>query len=357
MVWLIVLPTFVALILSLINFISIRRPLADSEISDFISVIVPLRNEESNVSELIENLNSQTSLTHVEFIILDDGSDDSTFDLVKTAIKNEPKFRLIQGEPLPTGWIGKVWALHQLEAHSNGEIIVSIDADVRLTPDAVSKSITLMKSAQLNFLSPYPHQIAKTLGERLIQPLLQWSWMSTLVLRFSERTSFSSMAVANGQFFIVQKRALVAAGGYEAVKSAVLDDVFLARRLIKTGSRGAVVSGAKIAQCRMYASWSEIEAGYGKSLRHAFGSIFGSMSAVVFLFITGVAPLVVALMGSMWGWIAFTFMTLTRILSARQSRMRVLDSLLHPISSTLLIYLIFYSYLMRGDVQWKGRTV
>lgn len=357
MVWLIVLPTFVALILSLINFISIRRPLADSEISDFISVIVPLRNEESNVSELIENLSSQTSLTHVEFIILDDGSDDSTFDLVKTAIKNEPKFRLIQGEPLPTGWIGKVWALHQLEAHSNGEIIVSIDADVRLTPDAVSKSITLMKSAHLNFLSPYPHQIAKTLGERLIQPLLQWSWMSTLVLRFSERTSFSSMAVANGQFFIVQKRALVAAGGYKAVKSAVLDDVFLARRLIKTGSRGAVISGAKIAQCRMYASWSEIEAGYGKSLRHAFGSIFGSMSAVVFLFITGVAPLVVALMGSMWGWIAFTFMTLTRILSARQSRMRVLDSLLHPISSTLLIYLIFYSYLMRGDVQWKGRTV
>jgi len=318
---------------------------------------VPLRNEESNVSELIENLNSQTSLAHAEFIILDDGSDDSTFDLVKTAIEIKPKFRLIQGEPLPTGWIGKVWALHQLEAHSNGEIIVSIDADVRLTPDAISKSITLMKSAQLNFLSPYPHQIAKTLGERLIQPLLQWSWMSTLVLRFSERTSFSSMAVANGQFFIVQKRALVAAGGYEAVKSAVLDDVFLARRLIKTGSRGAVVSGAKIAQCRMYASWSEIEAGYGKSLRHAFGSIFGSMSAVVFLFITGVAPLVVALMGSMWGWIAFTFMTLTRILSARQSRMRTLDSLLHPISSTLLIYLIFYSYLMRGDVQWKGRTV
>ena len=357
MVWLIVLPTFVALILSLINFISIRRPLANSEIFDFVSVIVPLRNEESNVSELIENLSSQTSLTHVEFIILDDGSDDSTFDLAKAAIENKPKFRLIQGEPLPTGWIGKVWALHQLEARSGGEIIVSIDADVRLTPDAVSKSITLMKSAHLNFLSPYPHQIAITLGERLIQPLLQWSWMSTLVLRFSERTSFSSMAVANGQFFIVQKRALVAAGGYEAVKSAVLDDVFLARRLIKTGSRGAVISGATIARCRMYASWSEIEAGYGKSLRHAFGSIFGSMSAIVFLFLTGVAPLVVALMGSMWGWIAFTFMTLTRILSARQSRMRILDSLLHPISSTLLIYLIFYSYLVRGDVQWKGRTV
>ena len=357
MPWLIVLPTFIAFFLSLINFITIRKPLADSEIFDFVSVIVPLRNEANNVIGLIENLRSQNSLANVEFILLNDNSDDSTFDLVSTAIEKKPNFRLIQGEPLPPGWIGKVWALHQLLAQTHGEIIISIDADVRLTPDAISRSITLMKSTQLDFLSPYPHQIAQTLGERLIQPLLQWSWMSTLLLRLSERTTFSSMAVANGQFFIVKKQALDAAGGYEAVKSAVLDDVFLARRLIKTGSHGAVVSGAQIAECRMYSSWSEIEAGYGKSLRHGFGSVFGSISAILLLFITGVAPLILALTGSMWGWIAFTAMTVTRILSARRSRMRILDSLLHPISSTLLIYLILYSYLMRGDVKWKGRTV
>lgn len=357
MLWIIVLPTFVAFFLSLINFITIRKPLADSEISDFVSVIVPLRNEANNVIGLIENLRSQNSLANVEFILLDDNSDDSTLNLVNAAIEKRPNFRLIQGEPLPSGWIGKVWALHQLLAQTHGEIIVSIDADVRLTPDAISKSITLMKSAQLDFLSPYPHQIAQTLGERLIQPLLQWSWMSTLLLRLSERTAFSSMAVANGQFFIVKKQALNTAGGYEAVKNAVLDDVFLARRLITTGSHGAVVSGAEIAECRMYSSWSEIEAGYGKSLRHAFGSIFGSTSAILFLLLTGVAPLILALTGSMWGWIAFICVMLSRILSARSSRMRILDSLLHPISSTLLIYLILYSYLMRGDVQWKGRTV
>jgi len=97
MVWPIVLPTFFALILSLINFITIRKPLTDSEIYDFVSVIVPLRNEEKNVVDLIENLNSQSSLVNVEFIILDDNSDDSTFDLVKAAIEKRPNFRLIQG--------------------------------------------------------------------------------------------------------------------------------------------------------------------------------------------------------------------------------------------------------------------
>jgi glycosyltransferase involved in cell wall biosynthesis len=265
--------------------------------------------------------------------------------------------QIIKGSPLPSGWIGKSWALHQLFAASKGDIIVSIDADVRITPDAISRSITLMKSSALDFLSPYPRQIANTLGERLIQPLLQWSWMTTLILAIAERALFSSMAVANGQFFIVRKDALVLAGGYESVKAAVLDDVFLARALVKSGAHGVVVNGADIAQCRMYTSWSEIKAGYGKSLRYAFGSSFGSLCAISFIFLTGIAPLVFALMGSVWGWLAIALIVGTRILSAIRSRTRIIDSLFHPISSTFLIYLILYSYLMRGEIRWKGRVI
>jgi GT2 family glycosyltransferase len=214
-----------------------------------------------------------------------------------------------------------------------------------------------MKSSALDFLSPYPRQIANTLAERLVQPLLQWSWMTTLQLRIAERASFRSMAVANGQFFIVRKDALVLAGGYESVKAAVLDDVFLARALVKSGAHGVVVNGADIARCRMYTSWREIKAGYGKSLRHAFGSTFGSLCAVLFIFLTGIVPLVFALLGSIWGGLAFALITGTRILSAIRSRTRVIDSLFHPISSTLLIYLIIYSYLMRGEISWKGRAI
>jgi GT2 family glycosyltransferase len=265
--------------------------------------------------------------------------------------------QIMKGAPLPPGWIGKVWALHQLMAASTGDIIVSIDADVRITPDAISRSITLMKSSGLDFLSPYPRQIAKTLGERLIQPLLQWSWMTTLQLRIAERGSFSSMAVANGQFFLVHRDALIASGGYEGVKSAVLDDLFLARALVKSGSHGVVVNGAEIAQCRMYTTWSEIKAGYGKSLRYAFGSTFGSLCAIFFIFLTGILPLVFILTSSVWGWLAFALIVSTRILSAIRSRTQIIDSLFHPISSTLLIYLIIYSYLMRGEISWKGRVI
>ena len=356
MLWLIALPT-VLLLISISNFFTIRTPRADSEIKASVSVIVPLRNEAENVTELVQSLLAQKSLKSVEFIFLDDNSEDDTLKLLRLAASGSATMQIIKGAPLPPGWIGKVWALHQLMAASNGDIIVSIDADVRITPDAISRSITLMKSSGLDFLSPYPRQIAKTLGERLIQPLLQWSWMTTLQLRIAERGSFSSMAVANGQFFLVRRDALIASGGYKGVKSAVLDDLFLARALVKSGSHGVVVNGAQIAQCRMYTSWSEIKAGYGKSLRYAFGSTFGSLCAVFFIFLTGIAPLLFALTGSLWGWLAFALIAGTRILSAIRSRTRPIDSLFHPISSTLLIYLIVYSHLMRGEITWKGRAI
>ena len=184
---------------------------------------------------------------------------------------------MLTGGPLPQGWIGKTWALQQLFEKSAGGIIVSIDADVRLEVDAISRAVTLLRSSHLDFLSPYPAQLAQTWSEKLVQPLLQWSWMSTVLLRFAETTSRSSMVVANGQFFVVRRAALAQISAYESVKNQVLDDVFLGRTLVKNGSHGCVANGSAIASTRMYSSWKEIEAGYGKSLHAAFGSLLLSL--------------------------------------------------------------------------------
>jgi hypothetical protein len=165
------------------------------------------------------------------------------------------------------------------------------------------------------------------------------------------------MAVANGQFFVVRRSALDSIKGYESVKHAVIDDVFLARQLIAIGSSGTVINGSDIAETRMYSSWREIEAGYGKSLNKAFGSLIGAIFVIVFLFATSIAPLVLGLLGNPYGWLGFAAMVGTRALSAIKSRGNVLDSVLHPISIAALIYLIVYSYLVRGTVTWKGRTV
>ncbi len=355
--YLLIIPAGFILFISFINFLTIRTPTKATQIEESISVVVPLRNEAKNVAELVASLHNQKSLTRVEYLLLDDNSEDETLTLLQQHTTWLSNFHILSGSMLPQGWIGKTWALQQLFERSSGEIIISIDADVRLVPDAISRAVTLLKDTQLDFLSPYPKQLAYIWPEKLIQPLLQWSWMSTVILRIAEKSSLTSMVVANGQFFVVRRAALAQVGGYESVRNKVLDDVVLARSLVKNGSHGCVANGATIASTRMYSSWREIQAGYGKSLHAAFGSIFGSAIAITFLFLTGIAPLIAGITGSTIGWYAYAAVTLTRTMSAIKVGKSGLDAILHPISSAILIYLIIYSWMMRGQVQWKGRTL
>ena len=345
----------ILLTIAAVNFVQIRTPKRTSELLESVGVVVPMRNEAENVEGLVATLAAQSDDLH--FYLLDDNSEDSTYELLQKFTAHDSRFTVIKGAPLAEGWIGKTWALQQLFEVSSEEVLVSIDADVRLTNDAINKAVTALRGARLDFVSPYPRQIAQSFGERLIQPLLQWSWLTTVPLRYAENSGQKSMAVANGQFFVVRRSALNSIGGYAAVKHAVIDDVFLARELIAHGSSGTVINGSDIAETRMYSSWNEIEAGYGKSLNKAFGSIFGAVFVIAFLFATSITPLILGLLGNPYGWLGFAAIIGTRVLSAIKSRGRVLDSVLHPISIVALIYLIVYSYLMRGTVQWKGRTV
>ena len=168
------------------------------------------------------------------------------------------------------------------------------------------------------------------------------------------RFSNPAFAVANGQFFVVRRSAMT---GYQEVANKVLDDMELARVLLKKGHKGSVVNGGDIAQCRMYSSFAELRAGYAKSLWKAFSSIFGTILAISFILASGVVPIILILMGSVWGWIAFELIVLSRVISAYVSNGKIFDSLMHPLSSILLVYLIIYSWSVRKSVQWKGRTL
>ena len=349
--------TLAMFLLTFINAQSIRIPRNGRDTSASVAVLLPVRNEAANIVDLVASLKAQTGISDLSFYFLDDGSEDETCQLLKREIAGDKRFSISSGELLPEGWLGKPWALEQLRSKAKADYLVNIDADVRLVPRAICAAINLLIDQKLDFVSPYPQQIAKTFGERIIQPLLQWSWLSTVPLRIAEKSGRPALAVANGQFFAVRQSALAAVAGYSASKTAVLDDMELARTLLQTGFKGCVADGSRIATCHMYNSWAEVKAGYGKSLWAAFGSRFGSLIAVAFLFITGVLPLLGAIAGFTSGFYALEFVIISRIISARVSGGRFLDAFLHPISSLMLIYLIIYSWSARGKVQWKGRTL
>jgi cellulose synthase/poly-beta-1,6-N-acetylglucosamine synthase-like glycosyltransferase len=272
-------------------------------------------------------------------------------------IDGDPRFSVIDSPIQRDGWLGKVSALQSGYESARSEFIITLDADVRLQPNAIMRAISQLERLKLDFVSPYPRQIAQTFAEKLIQPLLHWSWMSTVILRLAEKFPRRSTAVANGQFFVARKNALDAINGFESVSTQILDDIELARSLISAGYRGVVTEGSGIASTRMYSSFDEIRQGYGKSLWKAFGGPFGTVIAIAFLFATGILPVLMILNGYLIGWLIYLYMVFSREISAIRSRSNPLFAFLHPLSSALLIYLIIYSWRNRGTIQWKGRTV
>ncbi len=347
----------IPLIFTVGNSLSMRvvRSKFAEKVETSVSILVPMRNEERNVDGVLTSLLSSMHLAHSELIVLDDYSSDSTAAL----LGNYPGAQVHSGIELPNYWLGKNFACHQLVTHSTGQYLVFVDADVRVAPSAIAASITYMNSMGWDFISPYPRQIAETFLERLIQPLLQWSWLSSVPLRYAEQGKFPSMIIANGQFMIIKRGAYIKAGGHKAIRSEVLDDLELARLLTKSGFKGGVADGSEVAACRMYQNASELSAGYTKSLWRAFGSASGSLLTSLYLFSTGVLPFILALSGFRAAWLGYFLVVLSRYVSALRTRSTPSAALLHPLSILTLIALIAWSWQKKLTHQlvWRGRSV
>ena len=205
-----------------------------------------------------------------------------------------------------------------------------------------------------------PRQDAVTLGERLVQPLVQWSWLTTLPLRLAERSRRPSLSAAIGQFVLVRRAALERAGGFAAVRGAVLDDLALVRAVKTAGGRGGVVDGSALARCRMYDGWPELRDGYGKSLWAAFGSPAGAITVTGALVVVYVLPPLAALRGSRTGLLGYAAGVVSRVVTARATGGRAWpDALGHPVSVLAFAHLTGRSLWLhrRGRLSWKGRPV
>jgi glycosyltransferase involved in cell wall biosynthesis len=339
----------IALIITLANVINMRVVgiKGAANINEPIDVLIPMRNEEENVEGCLNSILNSELLDTSRVFVLDDGSSDSTAQLI-----SQFKVEKLTGIEPPAGWLGKVWACHNLAQVGSGKYLVFVDADVRLHPYAIASAITKMNKFGWDFISPYPRQIAGSFLEKLIQPLLQWSWLASVPLRISEKFPNRSMTIANGQFFIVKRSAYEKSGGHAAIPGEVLDDLELARLLISEGFKGGVAEGSAVASCRMYKNNSQLIDGYTKSLWKAFGGQLGTLVAIFLLYFTGVSP-----------YLGFgapaLFIFLSRVLAAIKTRSNPAYAFLHPISILILLYLIALSSIRkyRGTLTWRGREL
>ena len=354
---------------TVVNARLLRRPSASPpRVSGRVSICLPVRDEEGNICACLRHILALERLSSVEVLVLDDGSTDATPALLAAWAANDARIRVLKGAgELPAGWIGKPYATEQLRRAATGEVLVFVDADVRLAPSAVAAGIAMLQEHGFAMVCPYPAQIAVTFGERLVQPLLQWLWMTFLPLRVAEGLRPATMVAANGQFMVIAAEALAEIGGFASVKGEVLDDVALARSFKRAGRRVAVVDGTDLATCRMYDSWSALVDGYTKNLWSATGSPGSAAAVAGLLALIYVVPPVGALVGVMLrrprlaavGLMGYAFGVLGRLISARITGGRPLDSLMQPLSVCALISLMVRSWSrkQRGLLRWKGREI
>ncbi|BCY06592.1 glycosyl transferase [Actinoplanes sp. L3-i22] len=393
--WLLLVPLVLLTGHTAVNALLLRRPPRNATTTEHIAVLLPLRNEAGRVTPCLQSLLAQQGAPNLTIHVLDDGSTDGTADVVRSIAGPAlgQRLHLHTGAPPPPGWLGKPHACHQLvqaatessipdispdrgasmpnpaasipdragslpdRAGSRPDVLMFVDADVVLAPDAVAGAADLLRRTGVTLLSPYPEIVGTG---RLVQPLLQWSWLTFLPLRAMERSPRPSLAAAGGQWLVLDRAGYQRAGGHAAVRDEILEDIALARAVKRTGGRIALADGSHLATCRMYDSWRDLTDGYAKSLWSSFGSTAGAAAVVVLLLLLYVVPPLLTPLAVLPALLAYLLGVTGRVITARATGSRALpDALAHPVSILLFGYLIVLSVHRRrtGRLSWRGRPL
>ncbi|MEH2013243.1 2'-O-glycosyltransferase CruG [Nostoc sp.] len=231
-----------------------------------VSVVVPTLNEALRISPLLAGL-SQQSYEIREIIVVDSKSGDGTPDLVKARQQKDPRFRVITDDPLPSGWVGRPWALHNgfLYSSEASQWFLGLDADIQPHPGLVAGLVRTAEAQGYDLVSLSPQFILKYPGECWLQPAL----LMTLLYRFDPagiNTEQPERVMANGQCFLCRRSVLAAVGGYSSASASFCDDVTLARKIAAQGYKVGFLDGAKVLKVRMYEGAMETWKEWGRSL-------------------------------------------------------------------------------------------
>ena len=231
-----------------------------------VSIVIPTLNEIDRLPTCLEGLRDQAAK---EIIVVDSRSQDGTPEYVQKLQQDFPiPLKLITDDPLPEGWVGRPWALHNgfLNSDPTSEWVLGIDADTLPQKGLVASFVQKATADNFDIVSLSPKFILKTAGEQWLQPAL----LITLIFRFGatgDRNQFTEDRVmANGQCFLSKRAKLVELNGYELAKSSFCDDVTLARAAAQRGAKVGFLDGAALMQVRMYTSMAETWREWGRSL-------------------------------------------------------------------------------------------
>ena len=262
-------------------------------------MIVATLNEAHRISPCLAGLAAQSDAVR-EILVVDSGSTDGTDDLVRRAAARDPRFRLLRDDPLPAGWVGKVWALEHGLRHASGDWVLGIDADTEPHPGLAAGAVSAAIDGGFDVVSFSPRFRIESAAERWLQPAL----LVTLVYRFGAAgtDADAERVMANGQCFLARRNVLLVAGGYRSARGSFSDDVTLARHLARAGRKVGFLDGSRLYDVRAYASAGEVWREWGRSLdlKDATGAMRQWSDVLFLLLVQGVPLPMLVTLGAAW---------------------------------------------------------
>lgn len=338
-----------------------------------VSVVIPARDEARNIEACVRSVLAST-WPNLEVLVVDDSSSDGTGEIARRIATADARVRVVEAPGLPAGWFGKQWACHTGARAARGTFLLFTDADTRHGPELLTRSMNAMRMRGADLLSVGGRQLTETFWERLIQPHI----FLMIVARYGSterlsRTTDPFGKLANGQYLLAARAAYDAAGGHEAVRAHVAEDLRMAQEWCRLGYSVQLVEGFNHLRTRMYHGLGEIARGWGKNIYAAgrdtlrLGPAGHAVLRLLFPVpalweIVPAAVAVASVLGlaspgaGAWGAIAYAATSVQWLVVHRVMGVSLPHALLHPLAS-IAIFGIMTRAAWKGErVEWKGRV-
>ncbi|MEZ4632118.1 MAG: glycosyltransferase family 2 protein [Deinococcales bacterium] len=251
-------------LLSNLIFFPSLRPQSKLDRLPKISILIPARNEAQNLPQSLPSILRQAEA--YEIIVLDDESQDETWQILEHFAKQDPRLKLLKGKPLPKGWLGKNWACQQLAEVAQGDILIFSDADVLWQAGSLRAIVSEQLRHQADIFSVWPRQITLSFFERLSVPQVDMILLGLLPYLGVRYLPFAAFAAANGQLISWRRSAYQQFGGHAVLKAEVLEDVRMAQRAKGLGFKLSLALGGELLATRMYHSPKQVMEGFSKNI-------------------------------------------------------------------------------------------
>jgi glycosyltransferase involved in cell wall biosynthesis len=325
---------------------------------DLVSILIPARNEEDNILNLLESIRRQ-DYPNYEVIVYDDESSDSTYEICSAFAAAHRRFSVIKGIELPKGWLGKNYACDQLSKEATGKYLLFLDADDTVGNSLINSAVYRMQVHKLGLLSLVPNQVMVTVGEKVTVPLVHFLLLNLLPVRLIFLGKPAIFSAACGQFMLFDAGLYRHNNWHEQVKDKVLEDVEIMKAVKSAGNNGELLLANGMISCRMYKSYRGAVNGFSKSTLGVFNNSVLALLFYLLLFIGG-PMIVLTTLNLNLIFFMIGLIILTRIMISLSASQEVgLNIIFHPlqmINLTLISLLSIQRHLTKTNI-WKGRRI